>query len=89
MITRSKRFALKSIVNKAESFDLRIENFDSVKTDELVNALDQMLKIFHLHEENQSKNSFDDHDKNQSVKIIQLRRFDKKRRVSKLAEKII
>ncbi len=39
MITSSKRLALKSILNRAESSDLRIENFDSVK-DELVNALD-------------------------------------------------
>jgi hypothetical protein len=38
--TNNKRFASKSIVNKVISSDLRIKNFDSVRTDEFVNALD-------------------------------------------------
>ncbi len=47
-----------------------------------------MLKNFHFDDnqsKNQSKNSFDD----QSEKIIQLRRSDRKRRASKLAERMI
>jgi hypothetical protein len=55
--------------------------------DELVNALDQMLKNFHLDDnqsKNQSKNSSDD-----QPKEIQPRRSDRKRRASKLAEGMI
>ncbi len=86
-ITSSKRLALKSVINRVESSDLRIENFDSVR-DELVNALDQMLENFHFDDnqsENQSKNPSDD----QSEEIIQLRRSDRERRASKLAEGMI
>jgi hypothetical protein len=53
---------------------------------EFVNALDQMLKSFPLDEENQSKNSFNDQ---LEEKIIQLKRLDRKRRASKLVEKMI
>ncbi len=55
--------------------------------DELVNALDQMLKNFHLDDQskNQSKNSSDD----QLEEVIEFRRSDKERRASKLAEKMI
>jgi hypothetical protein len=56
--------------------------------DELVNALDQMLENFHFDDnqsENQSKNPSDD----QSEEIIQLRRSDRERRASKLAEGMI
>jgi hypothetical protein len=58
------------------------------KSNEPVNALDQMLENFHLDDnqpKNQSKNSSDD----QPEKIIQLRRSDRKRRASKLAEGMI
>jgi hypothetical protein len=55
--------------------------------DEFVNALDQMLKNFHL-DNNQSKNQSKNSSYNQSEKI-QLRQSDRKRRVSKLAEKMI
>jgi hypothetical protein len=60
-----------------------------VKADEPVNALDQMLKNFHF-DENQSKNqSKISRNDDQSEEIIQLRRSDRKRRASKLAEEMI
>jgi hypothetical protein len=54
--------------------------------DELVNALNQILKNFHL-DDNQSKISLNDDQVEE--KIIQLRRFDKERRASKLIERMI
>jgi hypothetical protein len=95
--TSSKRPALiKKADNRAVSPDLRIENFDPVKaideSDELVNAIDQMLKNFHLDDnqsENQSKNSSDDQHDDQPKEIIQPRRSGRKRRASKLAEGMI
>ncbi len=47
-----------------------------------------MLNNFHL-ENNQSKDSFDDQSEQQSQEIIQPRRSDRKRRASKLVEKMI
>ncbi len=60
--------------------------------DELVNALDQLLKIFHLDEEteNQSKNSVDDQSYDDlNDQVIQLKRSDKEQCASKLAERMI
>jgi hypothetical protein len=58
--------------------------------DELVNALDQMLENFHLdnQSENQSENQSKISQNDQSDKI-QLRQLDRKRRASKLAERMI
>jgi hypothetical protein len=55
---------------------------------ELANAFDRAIKILNL-DENQSKNPVADQLDDQSEKIIQPRRFDRKRRASKLAERMI
>jgi hypothetical protein len=56
--------------------------------DELVYALDQMLENFHF-DDNQSKNESENPSDDQSAEIIQLRRSDRERRASKLAEVMI
>jgi hypothetical protein len=101
-LTSSKsRSKSKTIHNKIESSDLR-KNFDSMRiTNDLVNALNQMMKNLNLsqqnsfanHLENFSKDfSANDDQDDQTIEKIQSqasRQSERERKTSKLAERII
>ncbi len=93
-----RRSKSKTTDNKAESFDLSA-NLDSVKAsaNDLINALDQMMKNLNLDAENHLEIfsddfSADDDQLDQKDEKIQSQAFslsDRERKASKLAERII
>ncbi len=92
------RSKFKTTNNKVESSDLSKENLDSVKafTNDLINTLNEMMKNLNLNAENHFEifsRDFSVDDDQTDEKIVRQsqksRRSDRKRKASKLAERII